>query len=122
MPNAGYWLQLMPARAADNGFCIAASSLLFPAGLWDSSGARAGETVSDLSRQAPSAILSCEVDRANGLLLARVDLARQYSPHWKGGPMLSAPAARLPRQTSVRPISLSLSGYPDSAILNRLNS
>jgi predicted amidohydrolase len=122
LPNAGYWLQLMPARAADNGFSIAASSILFAAGVWDSSGACAGETVSDLSRQAPSAILSCDVDLALGLLLARVDLGRKYSPHWKGGPMLSAPAARPYRQTSVCPVCRSLSAIPDSAILNRSNS
>ncbi len=105
LPNAGYWRELMAARAADNGICIAASSLLCPAGVWDSSGACAGELVADLSRQAPSAIVSAEMDPANGLLLARVNLALKYSPHWKGGPMLSAPAARPYRQTSVRPVT-----------------
>ncbi len=105
LPNAGYWRELMPARAADNGICIAASSLLAPAGVWDSSGACAGEVVSDASRQAPSAIVSSELDPVNGLLLARVDLACKYSPHWKGGPMLSAPAARRCRQTSIRPVT-----------------
>jgi predicted amidohydrolase len=105
LPNAGYWTELMPARAADNGICIAASSLVSPAGVWDSSGACAGEVVSDPTRQAPSAIVSSELDLVNGLLLARVDLARKYSPHWKGGPMLSAPAARPYRQTGIRPVT-----------------
>jgi hypothetical protein len=45
------------------------------------------------------------MDPANGLLIARVDLARKYSPHWKGGPMLSAPAARPYRQTCIRPVT-----------------
>ncbi|MEO8371680.1 MAG: hypothetical protein ABI806_21005, partial [Candidatus Solibacter sp.] len=90
---------MMPARAADNGFCIAVSSLQFAAGIWDSSGSAAGETVVDLSRHSPSAILNSALDSDAGLLVAQVDLSRKYSPHWKGGPMHSAPAARLNRQT-----------------------
>jgi predicted amidohydrolase len=104
LPNAGYSEELMPARAADNGVCIAASSLLHPAGIWGSSGERAGETVTPDSRESPSAIQSAEHDCASGLLVATVDLSKKYSPHWKGGPMASAPAARDGRVTSLRPL------------------
>ena len=104
LPNVGYCEELMPARAADNGVCIAASSLLHPAGIWESSGARAGEVVTPDSRESPSAIQSAEHDCANGLMVATVDLSKKYSPHWKGGPMASAPAARDARVTSLRPL------------------
>ena len=40
LPNAGYDMELMPARAADNGVCVAVSSENCPAGIWDSGGAR----------------------------------------------------------------------------------
>lgn len=40
-PSAGYYPALMPARAADNGLCIAASSANDIPGIWDSSGALA---------------------------------------------------------------------------------
>lgn len=104
LPNVGYCEELMPARAADNGVCIAASSLLHPAGIWGSSGVRAGETVTPDSRESPSAIQSAEHDCASGLLVATIDLSKKYSPHWKGGPMASAPAARVGRVTSMQPL------------------
>ncbi len=104
LPNAGYYEDLMPARAADNGVCIAASSLNHPAGVWGSSGARAGSQAAESSREAPSAILSVERDAERGLLIATVDLSKKYSPHWKGGPMGSAPALRGSRVTSLRPL------------------
>jgi predicted amidohydrolase len=101
LPNAGYYEDLMPARAADNNVCIAASSLYHSAGLWESSGARAGGQSAE-SREAPNAILTFERDPEHGLLLATVDLSKKYSPHWKGGPMSSAPALRGSRVTSLR--------------------
>lgn len=104
LPNAGYYSELMPARAADNGFWIAASSLYHPAGVWGTSGARAGEPAASASRESPSAIWSVQHDYVNGMLLVTVDLSKKYSPHWKGGPMLSAPAARRARATNIGPI------------------
>jgi len=103
-PNAGYYEDLMPARAADNGLCIVASSLFHSAGVWGPSGARAGETRATDSRESPSAILSVQYDYPNGLLLATVDLSLKYTPHWKGGPMTSAPVTRASCVTSLRPL------------------
>jgi predicted amidohydrolase len=105
LPNAGYFLDLMPARAADNGLCIVASSLYHEAGVWGTSGSRAGDSRGTSSRESPSAITSVHYDYANGLLVATIDLSLKYSPHWKGGPMVSAPAARSSRVTSLRPFS-----------------
>ena len=106
LPNAGYFEDLMPARAADNGVWIAASSLYHSAGVWETTGARAGEMAPSQTRESPSAILSVETDYARGMLLVTVDLSKQYSPHWKGGPMLSAPGARGARVTSLLPLEM----------------
>ena len=105
LPNAGYFEDLMPARAADNGVCVVASSLYNSAGVWESSGHRAGDENPKSSRESPSAVLSFEQHPADGLLLAAVDLSKQYSPHWKGGPMMSAPALRVSGATSLKPLS-----------------
>ena len=101
-PNAGYYQSLMPARAADNGVWIGASSLEDPAGVWDSSGARAGATNEDPTRNCPTSILGYEKDEANFLILAAIDLSQRWSPHWWGGPMRSAPANRRVRQTTAK--------------------
>jgi len=103
LPNFGYFEDLMPARAADNGVCMVVSSLLQAAGVWGSSGVRAGEAAG-ISRESPQAILSVESDPGHGLFLATVDLSKKYSPHWKGGPMTSAPALRASRVTSLQPL------------------
>lgn len=103
VPNTGYFEELMAARAADNQVCVVASSLNHPAGVWGSSGARAGEPSDTRSRESPSAILSVARDYADGMLLVTIDLSKRYSPHWKGGSMESAPAARACRVTSLRP-------------------
>ena len=52
----------MPARAADNGVWIAVSSLNSPAGVWDSSGACAGEEESNPTRYVVSSIREFEKD------------------------------------------------------------
>jgi predicted amidohydrolase len=96
-PNVGYYVSLGPARAADNGVCLAASSLNGPAGIWDSSGARAGETEAVPSRESPTGILDSRLSLVDRMLVATIDLSRKYSPHWKGGPLMSAPAGRLVR-------------------------
>jgi predicted amidohydrolase len=104
LPNAGYYLGLMPARAADNGVYLAASSLNDAAGIWDASGARAGDKSPDPSRGAPSAISDYQMDEQNRIIVATVDLSSRYSPAWHGGPMHSAPGARRVRQSLIRPL------------------
>jgi predicted amidohydrolase len=98
-PNAGYFLSLMPARAADNGVWIAAASANSPSGVWDSGGAQAGNLNADSSRYCDSSILDYQKDDANSMITATVDLSRQHSPHNWGGPMASAPGGRRVRQT-----------------------
>jgi hypothetical protein len=94
----------MPARTADNGVWIAVSSLNSPAGVWDSSGARAGEEEPNPTRYVVSSIREFEKDDERRMLIATVDLSRRYSPHWWGGPMRSAPGGRRLRQTLIVPI------------------
>ncbi|MEI6511831.1 MAG: carbon-nitrogen hydrolase family protein [bacterium] len=103
-PNAGFYRSLMPARAADNGVWLAVSSLGGQGGVWDSSGASGGDKEPDPSRASPTSIISYEVDETNKMVIATVDLSRQYSPHYWGGPMLCAPAARRLRQTLIQSI------------------
>jgi predicted amidohydrolase len=103
-PNAGYDMELMPARAADNGIWIAASSQDCPAGIWDSGGAKAGEKVPDPTRSCATTISGYEKDNAARMLIATVDLSRRFSPNWWGGPMRSAPGGRRVRQTLIHPI------------------
>ena len=80
------------------------SSLNGPAGVWDPSGARAGEQLADPTRYAQSAVTAYTCDGANHLLLVTLDLSRPQSPHWWGGAMRSAPAARRVRQTLIEPL------------------
>jgi predicted amidohydrolase len=103
-PNEGYYVSLMAARAADNGVWLAASSSDGPAGVWDPSGSRAGEPMPEPTRFAQSSIRTFERDEAQRLLVATVDMSQRYSPHWWGGPMLSAPGCRRVRQTLMYPI------------------
>jgi len=93
-PNVGYYVSLGAARAADNGVFLVASSLNGPAAIWDSSGARAGEIESDATRFSPTSILESRLSLVDGMLMATIDLTRKYSPHWRGGPLLSAPSGR----------------------------
>jgi len=95
---------LMPARTADNGVCFAVSSLNCPAGIWDSGGAMAGEEIPEPTRSAPTIISGFEKDEANHIIIATLDLSRKPSPHWWGGPMLSAPGGRRCRQTLIVPL------------------
>lgn len=103
-PNAGYFTGLMPARAADNGAWVAVSSLNCPAGVWDPSGACAGEETPNPTRYVVTSIRDYEKDDNGHTLIATVDLSRRYSPHWWGGPMRSAPGGRRLRQTLIVPI------------------
>jgi len=104
LPNAGYFMGLMPARAADNGVWIAVSSLGNPAGIWDSGGVMAGEKEPDPTRASPSRTSGYEKDEQARLLIATLDLSRRFSPAWWGGPMRSAPGGRRTRQTLIHPL------------------
>jgi len=99
LSECGLLRSAVHARAADNGLAIAASSLNCPAGIWDSGGHQAGEKEPDSSRYAPTNIVDSQRDEEHRMLVATLDLSRSPSPHWWGGPMLSAPAARRVRQT-----------------------
>ncbi len=98
-PNAGYFVDLMPARASDNGVWIAVSSLNHPAGVWDSGGARAGEPAPSPTRDCRSSIVEFHQDPRLHMIVATVDLSIRYSPAWHGGPMESAPGGRRVRGT-----------------------
>lgn len=97
-PSAGYYRQLMHARAADNGVVIAASSGS-PCGVWDGGGNQADGGSKDETRFAPTAILALEKDDSQKMQIVTVDLAPKPSPHDWGGPMLSAPGGRRVRAT-----------------------
>ena len=103
-PNAGYFTGIMPARSADNGVWVAVSSVGGPADVWDPGGGRAGESEPNPTRHAATSVLGFEKDEVWQLVLATVDLSRRYSPHWWGGPMLSAPGGRRLRQTLIVPL------------------
>ena len=68
-----------------------------PASVWDSSGARAGEMESVSSSLSPTSILESRLSLVDRMLIATIDLSRKYSPHWNGGPLMSAPAGRTAR-------------------------
>lgn len=105
IPNEGYDMELMPARAADNGVWVAVSSGNNPAGIWDSGGAMAGtQQQPDPARACPTTISDYAKDTQGRMLIATVDLSRRYSPDWWGGPMRSAPGGRRVRQTLIHPI------------------
>jgi predicted amidohydrolase len=101
-PSAGYYESIMPARAADNGVRIIASSLGSPAGIWDTSGAEARNPNADGTRHA-----NCENTFSDfrqeevlgiNILFANFDLDKSPSPHNWGGPMRSAPGGRRNRR------------------------
>jgi predicted amidohydrolase len=97
-PSAGYYRQLMHARAADNGVVIAASSGS-PCGVWDGGGHQADGGSPDETRFAPTAILDYQRIDDQKMQIVTVDLAKKPSPHYWGGPLLSAPGGRRVRAT-----------------------
>jgi alpha-L-fucosidase len=98
-PSMGYYMQLMHARAADNGVVIAATSGS-PCGVWDGGGNQADKGSPDATRYAPTAIVAFEKDDGQKMQIVTVDLSKKPSPHYWGGPMLSAPGGRRVRATS----------------------
>ncbi|MBI4326827.1 MAG: carbon-nitrogen hydrolase family protein [Chloroflexi bacterium] len=104
LPNAGYFMGLMPARAADNGVWMVVSSGGNPAGVWDPGGAMAGEKEADPTSGSWSTIKSYEKDDHVRMIVATVDLSRRPAPHYWGGPMRSSPGGQRVRQTLIEPI------------------
>ena len=107
-PNGGYYRSLMPARAADNGVRIAASSLNCREGIWDTAGRDVTEPELDATTYAncPPRLTAERIrHRALGkirLLAATLRLDQSPSPHNWGGPMLSAPGGRRNRREQIR--------------------
>ena len=77
-PSAGYYMQLMHARAADNGVVIAATSGS-PCGVWDGGGNQADGGSPDATRYAPTSIVAFEKDDGQKMQIVTVDLS-QDSP------------------------------------------
>ena len=99
-PNAGYYMQLMHARAADNGVVIAATSSHSPCGVWDAGGHQADDGSKDGTRHAPTQIVAYEEDKQQKMQIVTLNLAKEASPHYWRGPMRSAPGGRRVRATS----------------------
>ncbi len=110
LPNVGYFMGLLPARAADNGVCIAVSSQGNPAGIWDSGGGMAGEKEPDPTRRTTSMIFDYQRDEQAQMVVASLDLSRRFSPAWHEGPMNSAPGGRRVRSTLIRPLGDEIAG------------
>lgn len=98
-PNAGYYMQIMYARSADNGVVVAVTSSTNPCGVWDAGGNLAGENLADPTRCAPKQIVAFEESADKSIQFVTVDLSIEASPHYWGGPMLSAPGGRRVRAT-----------------------
>jgi predicted amidohydrolase len=106
-PSAGYYRGLMPARAADNCVHIVASSLdpRCTCGIWDSAGRDVTCPDLDASLCLDHRGFSHVRTRMVGevqMVMATLDLAQRYSPHWWGGPMLAAPGGRRNRRDQKR--------------------
>jgi len=97
-PSVAFYRSLIPARAADNGVRVVASSIGSGYGIWDTTGSEATR-----ARRPPTC--HCRLPspfsrvRARKLgkvemLIATLDLSQSASPHYWGGPMLSAPGGR----------------------------
>ena len=99
-PNAGYYPELMAARATHSGVWIAVSSLNLPAGIWDSGGARVAGKLPGLCPA--TSIVSWQRLERYRMLIGTLDLSRRYSPAWAGGPMRSAPGGRRVRRTRMQ--------------------
>jgi len=99
LPNAWYYAQLIHARSADNGVVVAVTTSGKPCGVWDAGGNLAGEAAEDPTRRSPSQIVAFEENADRSMQFVTVDLSIEASPHYWGGPMLSAPGGRRVRAT-----------------------
>jgi predicted amidohydrolase len=101
-PNADYYRSLMPARAADNGVRVVASSLYGAPGVWDTAGRDVQAPLLDASCHArEEGTFADPAETMVGairLLTVTLDFARSPSPHNWGGPLLSAPGGRRNRR------------------------
>jgi predicted amidohydrolase len=119
VPAAGIYRSLMPARAADNGVRIVASTWDDSHGIWDTSGCDVsgrsidptrvckchGDMFSDVMTRTVTGAKSfnCdmrglhETDRDAEILVATLDLSKSAAPHGSG-PMGSGPGGRRNRR------------------------
>jgi len=102
-PSAGFDASLMPARAADSGLWIVASTGHPYAGIWDSAGNEAGKPVSP-DKDSGTSILNYTRDNATKMVLADLQLGFKWSPDWNGGDMASSPGGRRARFTGISDI------------------
>jgi len=122
-PSAGFYRSLMPARAADNGVRIIASSWTDGYGIWDSSGFDVTGQHEDSSRRCActgmatllktgvvhgAQLFHCDASgrrKADGemeFLIASVDLSVSAAPHHQTGPMGSGPGGHRNRRGQQR--------------------
>ncbi len=105
-PNVDYDRRLMPARAADNGVWVVASSSRSAGGIWEPTGADITRPGAGGPRGPHGKPLFRGVRRGRlgklGWLMAALDLSRVVSPHNWGGPLLSAPGGRRNRREQRR--------------------
>lgn len=112
-PNAGYYRNLMPARAADNCVHMIVSSRdnRCPCGIWDTAGRDVTDPDNDLSvcldKKGFSRVRSRDVGDVH-MITATLDLSQRLSPHWWDGPMLAAPGGRRNRRDQKRLLHLEL--------------
>ena len=118
LPGAGYYRSLLPARAADNGVRIVASSWVDGYGIWDTSGFDVTGQYVDSSRRCACAgmanmlktgivhgtqLFHCDAsgrrktDGEMEILIASLDLSMSAAPHG-GGPMGSGPGGHRNRR------------------------
>jgi predicted amidohydrolase len=111
-PNAGYYRDLMPARAADNGVRIVASSLGSGNGIWDTTGTEVTQTEPSATCHPGCPPAHSEVRKRKigkiEMLVATLDLAVSPSPHNWGGPMMSAPGGRRNRRDQLGLLNLEI--------------
>jgi predicted amidohydrolase len=98
-PNAGYYRQLVDARASDNGVVVAVSSQNDLCGVWDAGSNLGGGTSNYPNRLGPLQIVAFEESAEKNTHFVTVDLSVESSPAFAGGTMLSAPGGRRVRAT-----------------------
>ena len=101
-PNAGYYRSLMPARAADNGVRIVASSWNSGNGVWDTIGREVRNPDADPTHKPVRGTTFANVVQVDvgtiKMLVVSLDLNCSPSPAYNGGTMYSAPGGERNRR------------------------
>ena len=97
-PNAGYYRELMPARAADNCIRVVASSWSDGYGVWDTVGREVLSPDAASRHTRAAGVTFKDIDRSEvgpiKVLTVSLDLNRSPSPAYNGGTMYSAPGGK----------------------------